>query len=305
MTYHPQVVVIGEDIYIGGGHSTSDVASTVMHCKTTDGGVMTCKPLPPHVTENFGMAEVERQLILVGGTKLVDRKKIGKIYRWDTMSRSWKSVYRAVPTAQSSPCVVTYDNKFLIVIGGVAQSGQATDIVEKLELGTNKWSKCFPLPIKASLMTHAISGHTLYIGVNFGDFKMGPSRRVIYTDLNELIAKPDHIESASEDCKLVWNTLPDAKLYYSALFATKCDCVYSVGGHNLTRRDREQVKTEIYSYNGNEWVLAGALHQPRYQCTCSLLSDQKLIVVGGVGNGEEKITQIDTYSMVKWSPESY
>ena len=294
MTY-PQVVIIGEDIYIGGGNSIHNVASTVMHCKTTDDGQISCKTLSPHREKNFGMTRIADKLILVGGTNLQSRKKVGDVYRWDTTSQSWKPAYPAVPTARSSLCIVNYDDKFLIAIDGVVQGGQATNIVEKLDLGTKSWSKCPTLPIKASLMTSAVTDSILFIAVNFEELASGPSQKVIYANLTAIL------DIDSRDCRPVWNTLPDTKLYHSALFASK-GRVYSVGG---IQQDHKQVKTEIYVYNGyrSEWVLAGALHQPRYQCTCSLLSDQKLIVVGGAGSGGQRITRMDTYSMIGF-PES-
>ena len=57
-----QAVVIGSDVYVGGGDSQN--AETVMVYSLETG---TWRTLPPYKSKWFGMAVVNNQLVLVGG----------------------------------------------------------------------------------------------------------------------------------------------------------------------------------------------------------------------------------------------
>ena len=58
-----QAVVIGNNVYVGGGISVGNAATVMVYSLQTG----SWRTLPPYESVYFGMAAVNNQLVLVGG----------------------------------------------------------------------------------------------------------------------------------------------------------------------------------------------------------------------------------------------
>ena len=89
-----QAIVIGDNVYVGGGVTLSDDNTTVMVYSLANGS---WSKLLPHETKWFGMAAVNNQLVLVGGTKSSD-EVTGILAVWDGGSQTWTHPFPEMPT---------------------------------------------------------------------------------------------------------------------------------------------------------------------------------------------------------------
>ena len=91
-----QAIVIGDNVYVGGGYTLISLVNccTVMVYSLASGS---WSKLPPHKTRWFGMAAVNNQLVLVGGTKSSD-EVTGILAVWDGGSQTWTHPFPEMPT---------------------------------------------------------------------------------------------------------------------------------------------------------------------------------------------------------------
>ena len=93
-----QAVVIGDNVYVGGGATLLQMsACTVMVYSLASGS---WSELPPHETRQFGMAAVNNQLVLVGGNMSIyyDIQLTGILAMWEEGSQTWTRPFPGMPT---------------------------------------------------------------------------------------------------------------------------------------------------------------------------------------------------------------
>ena len=110
-----QAVVIGSDVYVGGGGGEN--AETVMVYSLQTG---TWRTLPPYESWLFGMAVVNNQLVLVGGWSTSTRQVTNVLGLWDERSQTWTHPFPVMPTARHSLSVISYQ-KWLVTAGGMME----------------------------------------------------------------------------------------------------------------------------------------------------------------------------------------
>ena len=66
----------------------------------------------------FSMAVVNNQLVVVGGADVQTGMATNKLGVWNEQSKTWTTPLPPMTTACSSPSVVVYENKWLIIVGG-------------------------------------------------------------------------------------------------------------------------------------------------------------------------------------------
>ena len=104
-----QAVVIGDNVYVGGGYSIygSKVETVMVYSLRT----RSWTTLPPYETQLFGMAAVNSQLVLVGGINISTSKATNVLGMWDNKeSQVWTHPFPEVPTSRDSPSVVLYQH---------------------------------------------------------------------------------------------------------------------------------------------------------------------------------------------------
>ena len=150
---HIQAVVIGSDVYVGGGDN-----QTVMVYSLQTG---TWRTLPPYESRWFGMAAVNNQLVLVGGQSTSTVESTNVVGLWDEQLQTWTHPFPVMPTARRSGSVIFYQ-KFLVVAGG--RDGPVySNKVELLDILLGQWYEGSPLPKRHSSMSSAISGNMWYL----------------------------------------------------------------------------------------------------------------------------------------------
>ena len=279
---YPQAVVFKGKVYIGGGGSGSaTLEQTVM---VYDPQLDSFVKLLPYTCRLFSMAVVNNQLVLVGGVEVVtdkvtnklgDNKKTNKLGVWNEQSKTWTDPYPSMTTACSSPSVVVYEDKWLIVIGGYGRTALSrVEILDTTEPG--QWYIAAPLPQPCRRASTVIIGNTCYV---VGGYGTGVSSRKVYSVwLDYLISQavPQAAGTGAPSTPSPWTTMPDTLLTYSTALCLN-GALMTVGGER---------STTIYHYKPStrRWIEAGELPTGRLDCACTVLSGE-LFVAGGVGFG--------------------
>ena len=272
-----QVVVMGEKVYMGGGHTEDDEdAYWVFQYNLSQDE---WSYLPSHSAFFFAMAQFSGILITVGG--VMQDGVTGKVYRFKERSHKWEEFLKPMPTARF--CLSLATTKAAIVASGGdidVKDGKPVPCatVEVYSSETSQWHTADPLPVPCGAMTSVTFTDTWYLlgGDGTGDEDV---TTVQYTPLTTLLqkAKPSSRKSSRMS---VWKTLPDTPLKSSAA-ASLSGNLLAVGGYNLSTPSSSAVY--IFLPLTNSWVRVtiGDLPKPRYNCTAVQLLSNQLLVVGG------------------------
>ena len=209
MAENIQAIVIGDNIYVGGGFTWSINKNHVVMTYTLSTG--SWRTLPPCESKYFGMAAVNNQLLLVGGQVISNRKVTNVLSVWDEPSQRWTHPFPEMPTPRHSPSVVFYQ-KWLVVAGG-SGGGSRLNKVEILDTLSGQWYEGPPLPSGCLETTSAISGNMWYLEGGFSA-SQGPNKQVFSVCLDELISQAvsQSTGTNSSSTPSPWQTLTDAPL---------------------------------------------------------------------------------------------
>jgi len=287
----PQAVMIGEKVYMGGGFTDSaeDRKQVFQYDPSRDGW----SRLPPHHLVVFAMAQFEGSLITVGGWTPHDGGFTGKVYRFIEESQKWEDFLKPMPTARHCASVATTQSD-IVTSGGVVDIRDGIpvpcDTVEVYSSETSQWHTADPLPVPCSTMTSVTIADTWYQlgGTGTDDEDLTTVLYVSLTTLAQRAISPT-LQSASP--MSVWKTLPDTPLNLSAA-ASLSGYLLAIGGWD----DNTPASSAVYIFLPltNSWVrvTTGDLPEPRYNCTAVQLSSNRLLVVGGKDNQEERTKTI-------------
>ena len=267
-----QNVVIGDTMYIGGGDADSDRDScTVMKLDLQREQWTT---LPQYNAKWFAMTSLDDQLIVVGGLDPVTGKRTNQI---SMLQRKWTQPHPPMNIACHSSTAVSFNNH-IIVAGGYDDQG-CTSSVEVLDVTSRRWYIAEPLPNPRTYMKSTLIGSTLYL---IGGWDQNDKTKVVNNvDLNELI---DKAKTAKRATTSLWQTIEDTPLYYSAPLSIGSSLL-AVGG--LDNKHYSSSSIHLYQPNTRSWVRVGELPTTQFNCTCSVLPSEEIIVAGGnaaIGN---------------------
>ena len=276
-----QIVLIGEDVYIGGGYTgifNDSDDSTVMKIDVQRDQ---CSKLPEYTAKWFGMTTLESKLVVAGGFDTKRRKPTNEIGVFD--SGKWTNPYPAMRSTRQTPTAVSFNNH-IIVAGGRDDQDRRISSVEVLNVASRRWHTAQSIPSPRSRMKPAVIGNVLYLtgGV---DHSGSPAKTVHYADLDELVEKA----VSSQDAPSIWQALKDTPLDFSAPLKVG-KSLLAIGG-----RDGINSKPAIYLYlpESKKWVLAGDLPTARYSGTSLALPNGEIILAGGQ-TGTSTSTYIST-----------
>ena len=285
----PQVVSIGEKVYIGGGlPDDEDHFSKQVFQYDTSGDEWS--RLPPCQVIFFAMAHFAGNLITVGGWIPRGGGITGKVYCFRKESQKWEEFLKPMPTARYHLSVATTQSA-IVASGGVTDVREGKSVpcttVEVYSSETSQWHTADSLPVPCRGMTSVTIADTWYqLGGGGADNKAVPT--VQYAPLTTLIQKATSPTHQSASHTSVWKTLPDTPLKLSAA-ASLSGNLLAVGGYN----DSTPSSPALYVFFPltNSWVrvTTGDLPQPRCGCTAVQLSSNQLLVVGG-RDGQDKYT---------------
>ena len=276
-----QAVVIGDDVYVGGGYSAYGRADTVM-VYSLQTGSWRILPVPPYESRYFGMAVINNQLVLVGGESRSTGRATNVLSVWDQRSQTWTHPFPVMPTGQQSPMArvhkpmaISYQ-KWLIVAGGNV-GGARSDKVELLDSGSGQWYEGPPLPGKYSEMSSAINGNMWYLSGGFSSLEA--NKHVLSVCLDELISQAVS-QSTTPSRPSPWQTLPEPPLTFSTALVLN-GALLTVGGWDSS-------SIHLYQPGRRSWVKVGDLPAELWSCACTTLPSGEIFVAGGVYGSSSK-----------------
>lgn len=244
--------VVGNKIYVLGGHSVSNDLDTLEIYDTKTDSWSFGEPMPEKMGE-FTASVVDGKIYTFGG--YVNNKEINSVYVYDIKDNSWTTA-EPMPTARRSSVSVAI-GKEIYVMGGNISATSKSDVVEIYDTETNSWRTGNSLNYAREDSAAAVVDNNIYV---FG----GYSTKLL-----------DTMEIYNLETK-VWSvgTLPMGISGASA--AVIDDKIYLTGGAN-----KGSVNT-VYSYSTtqNTWENEVSLLEKRCH-PCSEAVGGRLYVIGG------------------------
>ena len=288
--FRPQVVVMGEKVYVGGGDTEcdEDLNRVFQYDPVRD----EWNSLPPHHMAAFAMAQFTGNLITVGGWIPDSDVTTGKVYHFNKQSQKWEEFLKPMPTARLVLSVATTQSAIVASGGAIGfRDGEPvySATVEVYSSETSQWHTADPLPVPCWAMTSVTIADTWYQlgGVGTGGKSL---TTVLYAPLTALIQKATSPTHQSASHMSVWKTLPGTLLLMKSAAASLSGSLLAVGGYN---DDSTPPSPALYVFLPltNSWVRAttGDLPEPCYNCTAVQLSSNQLLVVGG-NDDQDKYT---------------
>ena len=278
---YPQIAVIKERAYIGGGEATSDNAkcTVIVYDSQQD----TYATLPHYTYQYFAMAIINNELVLIGGEDANTKENTNTLGVWNEQSNQWTHPYPPMITACSKASAITHHNKWLIVIGGLGNEGSLSR-VEVLDITLGKWYQSTPLPHPCYHLSQTTIGNVCYLLGGFAGEGNPVSKKVFKANIDDIVSQNHpYALSSGPHFTLPWQTLSNTPGTLStALSLSNGRVLLAVGGGKI-----------IYHYQPltTSWVKTGELPTARSACACSVLSGGKMLVAGGGSGHVQK--QID------------
>ena len=274
--------IINGKVYCGGGACVNYSDKYVVYCYNPSQDDWTT--LPPLHVRYFSLGQVNGQIVAIGGKKNNDSRS-NEVYTYDERSKKWKQTIPPMPTAKSSPGVLSLQSA-LVVAGGATSSKEYTAVVEIFKPDTSQWYTTDPLLTACCHASLVAIGNTYYA---LGGFKH-PSNlnQVLCASVDDLlrnaIPASQATPSDSGDTRSVWKTLPDTPTY--APTATMlAGQLLTVGGMETSRGGTDKKEVYMYSPSANSWIYISDLPAPRSGTAVAVLSSTEILVIGGWSDG--------------------
>ena len=262
---HIQAIVIGKNVYVGGGGGRDEATVMVYSLETG-----TWTTLPPYESECFGMSTVDNKLVLVGGESTASDKVTNVLGVWDERSQTWTHPFPAMPTARESPSVISYQ-KWLVVAGGGDDRSSHCRNVEILDTLSGRWYEGSPLPSGCNEMSSAINGNMWYLLGGYSS--QSANKRIFSVCLDELVSQAVP-GTTSPSKQSLWHILLITPRKYSTALILS-GALLAVGGKNSSA-------IHLYQPSSGRWVKAGDLPDQRSSCACVVLPSGEIFVAGGI-----------------------
>ena len=287
--YHPQAVILRGKVYLGGGKSERSNQVFVYEPKQE-----LWAALPPYKYVLFTMTVMNNQLVLVGGEDTHTKKKTNSLGVWNKKRCSWTHPFRPMLTACSSPAVVTYQDKWLIVAGGRGQSGDVSDAAV-MDISNNYWYSAPPLPVPASTMSTTVINNSMVVLGGTND--SNSSKKVFAVTMDDFIWQAIAREITSNKltpnvpAQTPWQKLADTPFSQSTA-VTLNGALLAVGGHDCSA-------IHLYHPESRSWVKVGDMPAERVQCASTVLPHGEVLLAGGLGADSERSRMIEILTTIQ------
>ena len=250
---------------------TTDSTLYQYECSTEKWIELCCKS-PPH--HDAGLVIIDSELTTVGGRN--DRyRPTNKLFT--LRQRKWVEKYPPMNTACAYPAVVsTSDGNYLIVIGGFDDGGHWTATVELFQVKSRRWHKLTDLPRPLPKPSATICCDQLNV---IGNDDNGYSC--------SLQALPSSDTPITSPLTLSWKPLPHLPVTES-IAATLCGQLVIIGG----REKKWSSVNSIHQLVGGKWVKIGSMCARRANCFALGISEDKVLIVGGVRTKREGYLEV-------------
>ena len=194
--------------------------------------------------------------------------------------RRWTEEFPPMPTKRwgsTALCIGTA----LIVAGGKNQDWFILQTVEVLDTETLQWSTATDLPKPLSHASAAVCGDQVYI--------LGKANMYTCSVLTLIHSCKSFLASIRNRGTTVWK-----KVAVPPVTETTCVSIHgrllAVGGDSIYKST-----TAIHMYNPttDSWEVISHMMTPRYYCIAAVLSNNRLMVVGGYTSGAVEIDSVE------------
>lgn len=277
MFYYPNVVVLKERVYIGGGTSISGREDQIVMMYNINSDQW--NTLPPYQFSWFAMTTLNDQLVLVGGLDKPSNKRTNLVGNFNEARQEWAHKFPPLHVARSGAAVVTHSDRWIVVAGG---RGSMEAPVEILDSTGGQWYRAnAPLPQKLCKMSSIMIDSVWYL---LGGYSGRESAKMCLSiHLDKLISQAVLQASAANgildrDQPIRWQALPDAPLVGSTAVSHN-GLLFAIGGE----QEIDKGSTAIYYYQtvSGQWIKAGSLPSERKECGCTVLPSGELLIAGG------------------------
>ena len=279
-----QAVAIGNEIYLGGRNNMAHTNLTAILKYNTVEDEWT--RLPDHCVEWFGLCGFQGELLTVGGWS--GELPTNKVFHYIKEDRKWVESLKPMPTMRACPAILTTASA-IVVCGGftAGENGGpvATATVEVYSSTTSQWDTADPLPQPCAVMSSVtFSGCSFLLGGVNADYE--PIRSSFCVDMATLIDRANIIHRGTTS----WKTLPDTPLARSTAASLSGGLLAVGGDHEAAavggNEEKRLVQSSVYMFvpPTNSWVKlpSGDLPVERYSTTTVQLSNNRVMVMGGV-----------------------
>ena len=258
---YPCVVVIGSQVYIGGGNARVVVVYDIYDDEMNE--------LPPLNYQYYGMTAHNSQLVVVGGTHNSSYKNTNGLSVC-TEHSVWTHPYPPMTIPSSGSSVISYD-RFIIVVGGGGQDGKCIARVQVLDTTNRQWYQTTPLPEPCVHLTSCVIGNMVYLLGGWIRDDGTPNEHVFSVSLDKLISNA--LSSSTGATPSPWSTLEDLPVKLSTALALQ-GSLLAVGGLGSSA-------IHAYQPSSKSWVKVGDLPREQWKCGCAILPNGELLVAGG------------------------
>ena len=259
---YPHVVVIGSQVYIGGGDARAVMVYDIYDDEMNE--------LPPLDYMCYGMTAHNSQLVVVGGWHPSALKKTNKLSVWDTERSVWTHPYPPMTKPSRESSVISYD-RFIIVVGGKGKDGKYLARVQVLDTTNRQWYQTTPLPEPCVHLTSCVIGNIVYLLGGWIRDSGTPNEHVFSVSLDKLISNA--VSPSTDATPSPWSTLEDSPVKLSTALALQ-GSLLAVGGW-------ESSAIRAYQPSSKSWVKVGDLPREQCKCGCAILPNGELLVAGG------------------------
>ena len=193
---------------------------------------------------------------------------------------TWLETLPPMPTERWNT-VSLCTGAFLIVAGGLGKWGSLLTTVEVLNTETCQWFSVNDLPHPVNSVSGAVCGDHIYVAESF--------HRSVYTCLvSDLLGSESYGSSRSHPAGAlplptevsVWKRVADVPLLNTTCVSLH-DKLIVVGGVD-PRLDIARKDIHMYDSTTDSWTVISQMSTARSACFAIVLSDKRLMVVGGI-----------------------
>lgn len=270
--FQAQAVYLKGRIYVGGGHTGDSITEMLVFEYSPNKD--TWLPLPPTYTTNFGLCNLEGELLIVGG--IIDGTKVtSTVLVYDGFTKRWKESLPSMEVARHSPnCVST--RSAVIVCGGLSLTGELLSSVEVIRSDTFQWYTAGYLS-RSAILCHssAVLIHdTIYL---LGGYKASTANSCTKEAHSSPISL---LLSYSGVTPYAWSPLP-AMPHFQSTAASIGSCLICMGGADSPYTPPIQRAIYAFSSSANVWVYVGELPYAFSHGTAVSLPNNEFYVFGG------------------------
>ena len=276
-----RALVCGQRLIVcGGATATGQPNTNVFYCPARN--VTYWAKIGQTTPQYYGASViVNRELVLIGGICTLSQRCTRKISTYDFQQKIWVEVLPPLATARSSPTAVVWGD-YLIVIGGIDESGRVMDSVEMLHLPSLQWNTAMPLPCPLAGASAVVYRSRLY--VMGGATSTGLTRMMFSIGFDRLLSSTSRLNRFTSTSSSVWERQQDSPYTMMSL------CLFNgymlaFGGDERTAslsQPAEWVWSFFPDSNGHTvWTLVQRMYTGRKLCAAVSLSSSVIVVLGG------------------------